>query len=95
MAESEIPRDIERAAVELWQRCLDERDADHVEIIAQALLAERERCARVASKLSQLDKPHLIPVAVREPWKFDKMVEFYEVPAIRQDNPNETEQGNG
>ncbi|RUW04072.1 MAG: hypothetical protein E5X94_00470 [Mesorhizobium sp.] len=76
MAESEIPEDIRVAAKNALQRArllsiLDQQ----IDIIAQALMAERERCAQIAEKFA------------KESWGLTELVYAGEslASAIRQD----------
>lgn len=49
---SEIPDDVLRTAEEAWELAFDNYQGDHdcdpIGVIARAILAERERCAKIA-----------------------------------------------
>jgi hypothetical protein len=46
---TEIPDDIKAVAWEVWLAALNEGTPDSASLIAAAILAERKRCARIAS----------------------------------------------
>ena len=65
---SEIPDDVMKAAqaVVLWAYSVPPDEAEHIKNVAIAILAERERCAKVAE--ARFTKDNVIKTAKGEPY---------------------------